>query len=52
MGMNGPVSLNLNALKYIMEMYEVEDQRTCSEKVISLWETIRSNEIEMRKVKQ
>jgi len=52
MGMNGPVSLDIRALKYIMDLYEVEDQRTVSEQVINLWETIRSDEIAIQRVKK
>ena len=52
MGRNGPGSLDIRALKYIMDLYEVEDHRTVSERVISLWETIRSDEIAIQRVKK
>jgi len=52
MGMNGPVALDMRALEYIMGLYEVDDQRTVSERVVSLWETIRSDEVSLQKVKK
>ena len=52
MSMGGPVALDYNAVKLIMDMYKVEDQKTCFERVVNLWDRIRSQQAEMEKVKK
>ena len=52
MGMNGPVALNLKAVEYVMDILGVEDKLTCSDRVVSLWAELRSEEIEMERVRR
>ena len=48
MGMNGPVTLNQNAIHNAMSLYEVKNRKECFEKVLGLghwWvKRVRENE--------
>ena len=47
-----PVDLDYNAVKLVMDLYEIENQRECFEKVLRAWHCVAAIDRAKRKEKQ
>jgi hypothetical protein len=51
-GINGvAVDLDYGAVKFVMDLYEIEDQRNCFERVLRVWHSMAEIDRAKRKVK-
>lgn len=51
-GMDGvPVDLNFQAVKFIMDLYEIGNQRDCFERVLRVWHNIAETDRAKRRIK-
>jgi hypothetical protein len=52
-GMNAvPIDLNYPAVKFIMDLYGIKNQRDCFERVLKLWHHVAKIDRAKRKAKQ